>query len=321
MRKSFFILTTLIAGFLLASPVLAALKLSLSPIPEYQKSANFQLYYAYLDTDDNEATVNLYVQKEGGSWRQTQDQDKTEVSGYFQIEDADIYDGEGKYNFYAQAKTASLTENSQTVSVIIDRTNPDKVTNFKKDQVGETSYRLSWTNPDNDDFYRVFIYRSKDKSFTANSSTKVGEAGGVPDEESSFEDSGLEEDTTYYHALRAIDRAGNASDLVTDAPGEVIAGEVTITSEEAEITTDSETGAILLSEEGETTSTTEEGKTEAEEGEKEETVSGEGETAEKTGEVMGEKDTRLFENKLLIIIPLAIVVISAAFIFFKRRTG
>ncbi len=324
MKKTILFLITLATGFLLASPALAALKLTLSPIPEYQDSANFRLYYAYLDTEDNEATINLYVQKEGDSWRQTRDKNKTEVSGYFQIEDADIYDGEGKYSFYAQGKTASVTENSQTVSVVIDRSNPDKVTNFKKERVGETAYRLSWTNPDNDDFYQVYLYRSQDKSFTANSSTKIGEAGGSANEKMTFEDSGLEKDTTYYYALRVIDQAGNASGLVTDAPGEVIAGEVAgVTTEEGTggIEDTDETEVILLTEEERQTreeiaDTIEEDEKEAEE---EGTLLDEGQAAEKEGQVMGEEDNQSLTKKLWLIIPLGLLFLAAAFFFFGKK--
>jgi len=323
MKKTIFVLIALVTAFLLASPVWAALKLTLSPIPEYQNSTDFRLYYAYLETGGEEANVALYVQKEGDSWRKTKDNDKTEVSGYFQIEDADIYDGEGKYNFYAQGKTASLTENSSTVSVVIDRSNPDKVTDYKKERVGETAYRLSWTNPDNDDFYRVYIYRSQDNSFTANSSTKVGESGGSAKDKMTFEDSGLEKNTTYYYALRVIDRAGNASGLVTDAPGEVIASEVAgVTTEEGigGIEDADESEIILLTEEErlaqeEAAITIEEGQEVEEEG----TLLDEGQITEKEGEVMGEKDNQALTRKLWLIVPLGLLVLAGAFFFFRKK--
>ncbi len=326
MKKIFSFLTiALIAGFLLAAPVRAIFKLALSPVPEYQKSADFRLYYTYIDTDDNEAAVNLYVQKEGDSWRQTKDRDKTEMSGYFQIEDADIYAGEGKYNFYAQAKVGSLpAQNSATVSIIVDRTNPDMVSDYKKERVGESAYRLSWTNPQNDDFYRVFLYRSKDESFTADEGTKIGEAGGTPGEKQSFENSGLEKDTTYYYALRAIDRAGNSSDLVTDAPGKVIAGEVTIitTAVTATPAPAGAEGTILgeEEEEGEEAEKAAGGAGEAIEEGKEGTISAEGEATAPEGEVMGEAQSRTLKDKLVIIVPIAIVIIAiVAFFFFRKK--
>ncbi|MDD3679533.1 MAG: hypothetical protein PHX72_01615 [Candidatus Shapirobacteria bacterium] len=320
MKKIYFALLALLITLILTGPVMAAaqLKLTLSPVHEYQKSTDFRLYYAYLETEGNQATVNLYVQKEGGTWRQTKDRNKTQVSGYFQIEGADIYDGDGKYNFYAQGKTASLTENSVTVSVIIDRKSPEKVTDYKKERVGETAYRLSWTNPDDDDFYRVFIYRSQDKSFTADSGTKVGEAGGTPGEKMTWENSSLEKNTTYYYALRVIDRAGNSSSLVTDAPGEVIEGEVTDVGEEI-VGAIAESETVLLTEEerlAQESITSEEG--EQEEG----TLSDEGlATTGQEGEVMGEKDNQVARNRLLIIVPLVIVVVAAAFFFFRKRVN
>ncbi len=320
MKKIFSLLSVaLIAGFLLAAPTQAIFKLALSPIPEYQKSANFRLYYTYIDTEDNEATVNLYVQKEGDGWRQTKDRNKTKVSDYFQIEDADIYAGEGKYNFYAQAKVGSLpAQNSATVSVIIDRTSPDKVSDYKKERVGETSFRLSWTNPANDDFYRVFLYRSKDESFTADEGTKIGEAGGAPGEKMSFENSSLEKDTNYYYALRAIDRAGNSSDLVTDAPGKVVAGEVTVITTAATTapTPTGAAGAILGKEEKEKEAA---GGEEGAEENKEGIISAEGEATAPEGKVMGEAQSRALKDKLIIIIPAAIILIAVVFFFLRRR--
>ncbi len=318
MKKVLVLLTILIASLFLVNQTLAAqLRLTLSSLPEYQNSADFRFYYSYLETNDSDANVNLYVQKEGDPWRQTKDRNKTEVAGYFQIEDADIYAGEGKYNFYAQAKTADLVANSQIVSIIIDRTSPDKVTNFQKERVGETAFRLSWTNPGNSDFYRVFIYHSKDKSFTAGSSTKIGEAGGAPNERMTFENSGLERNTTYYYALGVIDRAGNVSDLVTDAPGEVIVNQQVVeTVTEGDLVATAETQVVLLPQEergevdGERDPLPNEGLT-TEEGE----VMGEEE-----GEVMGEEDDRTMRNRLLIIVPLVIAVIAAGFLFFKKRS-
>ncbi len=321
MKKIFSLLSVaLIAGFLLAAPTQAIFKLVLSPIPEYQKSANFRLYYTYIDTDDNEALVNLYVQKEGDGWRQTKDRNKTEVSDYFQIEDADIYAGEGKYNFYAQAKVGSLpAQNSATVSVIIDHTNPGKVSDYKKERVGETSYRLSWTNPANDDFYHVFLYRSKDESFTADEGTKIGEAGGAPEEKMSFENSGLEKNTNYYYALRAIDRAGNSSDLVTDAPGKVVAGEVTVITAAVTATpAPTGTGGTVLGKEEKEKEEAAAGTEGAEEG-KEGTISAEGEATAPEGEVMGEAQSRALKDKLIIIIPAVVILIIVVFFFLRRR--
>lgn len=210
-----------------ASPVFAGkLKLSLSELPEYKNNTNFRLYYTYFETEGKIATVNLFIQKDGKDWRQTSAKNKTAVSGYFQLEGLDIYDNAGKYNFYAEAKTADQTIKSVTVSTTLDDTAPNPPSEYGKERLNATTYKLSWKNPSDEDFAKVYIYRSKNTSFTADISTRISEAGGSKDEKMTFTDGSVEADVTYYYALRALDRAGNASGVVTDAPGTVTAGQV-----------------------------------------------------------------------------------------------
>ena len=130
----------------------------------------------------------------------------------------------------------------------------------------------------------------------------------------------MEKDTTYYYALRAIDRAGNSSDLVTDAPGKVIAGEVTIITT-AVTATPAPAGAeeTILGEE-EKEKEVAGGAGEAVEEGKEGTISAEGEATAPEGEVMGEAQSRTLKDKLVIIVPIAIIIIAIiAFFFFRRK--
>jgi hypothetical protein len=209
-----------------ASSSLAAFRLSLSQLPDYKNTDNFRIYYTYLETSGKNAIVNLYVQKEGKDWRQTKDHDKTAVSGYFQIEGADIFDGEGKYHFYAKAVIEGVEqESSATITTIVDRSAPSNVTDYRKERVSANDFKLYWKCPGDADVGKTYIYRSKETSFTADSTTRIQEIVCSPNESKITTVVG-EGDTKYYFALRAIDHAGNASGVVTDAPGEVIAGEV-----------------------------------------------------------------------------------------------
>jgi len=221
------ILLFLFFNLLGTKPVLAGvLKLSLSPLPSYKNTTNFRLYYTYFETEGKTATVNLFIQKDGKDWRQTVARDKTEVSGYFQLEGSDIYDGEGKYNFYASASTSEQTVNSATVSTTLDMTPPGKVTEFGKERLNATTYRIKWKDPEDSDFGKVYLYRSKEKSFSADSGTRIGEVGGSPSETKTWDDGSIENNVEYFYALRAVDHAGNSSDIVTDTPGIVQAGAV-----------------------------------------------------------------------------------------------
>lgn len=228
MKKLFFKITVIVFLFLFSNkPVFAGiLKVSLSNLPDYKNSTNFRLYYTYIETDGNQANVNLFIQKDGRDWRQTQDKNKTTVSGYFQLEGSDIYDGEGKYNFYVTAQNGGNSINSNTVSTTLDMNSPSAVTDFSKEKLNPTTYKLSWKNPFDQDFGKVYVYRSKLPSFTADSDTKIAEVNGGKEEKITFNDGSIEADVEYFYALRAVDRAGNSSGLVTDAPGTVQAGQV-----------------------------------------------------------------------------------------------
>jgi len=192
------------------------LKLVLSDPPDYINKNDFRVYYTYLETEDKTATVNLFIQKEGKDWRQTVDKNKTQVSDYFQLEDSDIYDGEGRYNFYATATTADQSLNSQTVTTNFDISAPASPSDYGKERINSTTFRLSWKNPHDDDFARVYIYRSKDSSFNADNDTKIGEMGGGREEKMTFNDGSVQEGKDYYYMLRAVDHAGNGSGLVGD---------------------------------------------------------------------------------------------------------
>lgn len=205
---------------------LASLNISLSDLPSFVNKTNIKLYYTYLNTSGNPATVNLYIQKDGKDYRQTVEKDKTNVSGYFELRALDFYDGEGKYNFSATAVFGADSA-TDTTATNLDTSAPSAPTEYSKERLNQTTYKLSWKNSFDDDFEKVYIYRSKETSFTADSSTKIGEAGGSKNEKMTFNDGSVQLDVTYYYALRAIDHAGNISGITTDAPGTMITVTVT----------------------------------------------------------------------------------------------
>jgi len=220
------ILIFLILNFVLAGGAKAGeLNIVLNNLPQYQKSTEFSVFYTVIETDQLPVTVNLYIQKDGKDWRQTVMRDKTDYAGEFKLEGSDIYDGEGKYNFYATATSSEKTVTSNTISTTLDMTPPDSVSDYHKERVSATNYRLYFKCPSNSDLEKVYIYRSKETSFTADSGTRVAEIGCAPGE-AKITEIGGESDVDYYFALRALDHAGNISGIVTDAPGTVVAGQV-----------------------------------------------------------------------------------------------
>lgn len=307
MKRLFITIITFIIFILLSPKAVFAgtLKLNLSKLPEYKNTTNFRLYYTYFETESKVATVNLYIQKDGKDWRQTNDKNKTTVSGYFQLEGADIYDGEGKYNFYAAAATADQTVNSENVSTTLDMSPPSAPTEYSKERVNATTYKLNWKNPFDADFEKVYIYRSKEKSFVAEASTRIGEAGGSKDEKITFNDGSVEADVEYFYALRAIDQAGNASGIVTDAPGTVTAGQV------AGITTLGQGGPIQDGAEGEVKILPKEKATPVPDGQLGGGISSE------AGEVKGETDNKNTVKKVIFgVAALGIVLVA---LYLKNR--
>jgi len=207
------LLTSLIKPY---SVLAGQLKISLSELPGYRNTSDFRVYYTYLETDGKAATVNLYIQKDGQGWRQTKDDNKTTVSGFFQLEGSDLYDGEGKYNFYAKAVTSDQTVQSTTTSTTLDNSSPDSPSEYGKERINNTTYKLSWKNPNNEDFAKVIIYRSENSTFNADESTKVGEMGGGKEEKITFNDGSIQDGKDYFYVIRAVDHAGNGSGLAGD---------------------------------------------------------------------------------------------------------
>jgi len=250
MKKLFLMGCFLFLSLFAARPATAqtTFRLVLSSLPEYERQTDFRVYYTYLDTAGRQATVNLFIQKDGGSWRQVVDHDKTTPSGYFQIGGTDLYNGEGKYHFYAHAVVEGEEYNSGTVSTVLDMTAPGQITDFRKERLNANDYKLFWKCPGDSDVARTYIYRSTETSFVADSGSRVQEINCSANESKETIVVG-EANKDYYFALRALDWAGNAGEIVTDAPGEVIAGAVLGASSSASKPVLSEKVEILPKEE------------------------------------------------------------------------
>lgn len=216
----------LILSFALAGSVFSGeLNIILNTPPSMANTTDFQLFYTAIETDQSPIIVNLFLKKEGSSdWKQAIDEDKTDYSGKFQMRGEDFY-GEGKYQFYAQAVSGATTKNSDSVEITLDTTAPGKVEDYRKERISSTNYRLYFKCPTDTDLEKVYIYKSKETSFTADPGTRVAEVGCAPGESKTHEIGG-DQDVDYYFALRALDHAGNASEVVTDAPGTVETGQV-----------------------------------------------------------------------------------------------
>jgi hypothetical protein len=108
-----------------------------------------------------------------------------------------------------------LRVHNQT-SVIFDNTGPGPVSNYSKTRLGPTTYEIKWHTPGDSDFAQVYIYKSDNPDFSADSAHFAYAQGGVKNTDYSWTDTGIDSTKNYYYLIRALDFAGNSSSLVGD---------------------------------------------------------------------------------------------------------
>ncbi|QLG69612.1 MAG: internalin, putative [Candidatus Woesebacteria bacterium] len=193
---------------------------SITKLSSYINKEDFKISYAALS--ENPISAQFYVKKDGDSSWRTLGSALTGASGYVQVSGGDFYNGDGKYFFKVVINGGTAEDETST---IVDRQAPDAVRDYRKEKLGDGHYKLYWRNPDNEDFDKVIIYRSDSTNFTADSSTEVATIWGSKDTEMTSENAAAP-GKEYYFAIRAIDKAGNASSVVSDPETQVSAGSV-----------------------------------------------------------------------------------------------
>ena len=195
-----------------ATPAKAATVVKIQTLPGYINYTDFKLSC----TTDG-ATAQFYSKKDGGSYTAFGPLiDLTNPSNSCQVQVTGTQFGsEGKFWFKVSIDgDLSETTNTQT-STTLDTTAPSAPSDFGKARSnGNATYTLSWKNPTDTDFVKVFIYRSVTAGFNADNSNKVAEIGGNPGDTQNWTDNGLDPTKEYYYYARAIDHANNASGLV-----------------------------------------------------------------------------------------------------------
>lgn len=180
-------------------------------LPSSMDTHDFEISYTALDGGEaGLASVHLEFKKDGGSWQDlgtfSEVANKVSLSG--KITD------DGKYFFKATAcdhyGNCAVSETSTTV----DSGQPSPPQDFHQEKTGGNTYKITWHNPDADDLAWVYIYRSDESEFTADDGTKIASVAVTKNTNSEYIDTVPDSSKTYYYALRAVDSAGNASDLV-----------------------------------------------------------------------------------------------------------
>jgi hypothetical protein len=216
MRKTIICLISLVILLSFVRPLYAGIstEVSISELPSYLRTDNFKLGYTAISDDPGSITAQFYFKKDGGSY-QTVGPILSGPSGYVQITGTEVSE-QAKYYFKVEVNGSVTDETSFTYDV----SGPDPVSNFKKESKGGGSYKLSWRNPTNGDFARVFIYQSPETSFSAEGSTQVADLTGGADSDMTWEGT-FDSSKDHYFAIRAVDKAGNGSGIVSDVPGTI----------------------------------------------------------------------------------------------------
>lgn len=217
-----------------AVPAKAAPLVYIQTLPGYISYVDFKL-----SCTSNGNTAQFYSRKDGGSWTAfgpliNLATDPCQV----QVSNAQ-FGSEGLFHFEV---VISGGEASAETSTTLDTTPPGGISDFGKSRTGGGStYHLTWKNPSDSDYQRVFIYRGTEPGFESDGN-KIAEAGGAPGDNMSYDDGSLDPGKEYYYYFRALDHANNASGLsgdsttttvyTTPTPGTGTTGRVTVLPKE-----------------------------------------------------------------------------------------
>ena len=239
-----------------------------------------------------------------------------------------ILNQKGNFDFYVTADAGAGEVISPTVTFYHDNDKPGKPRELEKDKNGSCKYDISFkTADDGGDTVRVEVFRSDEKEFEANPSTRIRDIAVGSNQSVEFTDDKPNCGKTYYYAALAYDDAENMSDIAVETLETKETVIVTV-SEELSESAESVFGGILAlpvegAQVGEEGAAGEEGEVTIED--LEET---EGGTAgdEEQSEVLGEQTTnRLSEflqkngNYLLSFVILLIILVSVYFIQKKSK--
>lgn len=196
-------------GLLWAVPAYAVTpQVAIAQLPEYVRVDYFQLSCSALEG----STAQFSFKKDGGSYSNFGSLiDLTTSQCLVNVSSAQI-DSQAKYFFKVTLNSGQESETSTTYDV----SGPSAVRDYGKEKIGNTTYRIRWTNPGESDFAQVIIYRGEAPDISADDSTKIAQVGGAHDAQMEYIDNGVSPDKTYYYIIRALDKAGNSSDLVGD---------------------------------------------------------------------------------------------------------
>lgn len=244
MRKLITFFIMFVSAFCIQQAVHAAgLSIRLEQPKSPTNQTEFDITFVTLDLAGRDVTVKCY--KKGPS-----DSDFAPIGSTQTFADggntgvcpvtSSILNTKGTYAFKATATADSETV-EETVTVVYNNEGPGDPTGYLKERVNTCDYKIKFHSADDGGkTVKVEVYRSENKTFTADSGSRVDtiSLGSNTDGQSITTSPNCSKE--YYFAIRAFDSAGNGSNIVGDS-------ETVVTTTTTTTTTTSTTpGAILL---------------------------------------------------------------------------
>lgn len=197
----------LLGVFLTRSASATVLNVSIQTLPSYINFNDFNL-----SCSTNGTSAQFYYSRNGGAFTAFGPSIDLTTNQCVVHVDSSIITDETTYAFYVDVEG----QHSSTVSTIYDHSVPGVPRDYYKEELSD-GFRIHWRNPTDSDFSVVKIYRGDTPDFSADGSHEVTTQAGGADSQMTFEDHFSKQvGKTYYYDLRAIDKAGNSSDLIGD---------------------------------------------------------------------------------------------------------
>lgn len=223
MRKTFAIITTILAGLMLTGSVFAATNVSVQmEQPKTPTNINeLKLTVVTLDRLGRSVTVKCYKKgpSDGGFIQFGSDIVITPNGGNSVTCDTNssIITNEGTYAFQATADAGDGAVTSNTVSVLYSTSGPGTPINYSKETANSCDYKIKFrTADDGGKTVKVEVYRSENTSFGLDAGTRVDtlSLGSNTDGQSITTKPNCSK--TYFFAVRAFDINGNGSGSIGD---------------------------------------------------------------------------------------------------------
>ena len=178
-------------------------------------TTDFNLGFVALDINGNPVTVQCFLNGPATPF-QTVNLAGGGTSGNCNV-NSSVIGGDGTYQFHITATNGSESVTTADVSVEVITGGPGTPTHYNRDKISNCQYKITFdTANDGGKTVKVELYRSTQRSYTADASTKVDELAIGSNQAGSFTATKPNCADTYYYVVRAFDALGNGSGVVGD---------------------------------------------------------------------------------------------------------